>query len=281
MLPDSRLGTNGFHDVLIDNLTSSPFWRLGHISLADVTALCQRWPKAVFKTMRRRAQEVERLRRGARHRPDWAFRHSAPGFCPVCEVRIDSALDVHMLNFHLELAQLWRCPVEWCAVWKGSVQGCLDHLTDKHGGSTFFDLKNVAKFFPPWMVTRDVWQAALRPDVSGIAVDAHASSMRPDVDWYIGTVYKDPFPHPALRGGGGGCDSLSTILRLSGDGHRPAYPTQDLHSCVGGTAWPGTSRLLYRWRFVAGPAEFASCVVCQGCYGVGGCSAAGMFAGGW
>ena len=123
MLPDSRLGTDGFHDVLIDNLAASPFWRSGHISLADVTALRRRWPKAVFKTMRRRAQEVERLRRGAWHRPDRAFRHSAPGFCPVCEVRIDSALDVHMVNFHLELAQLWRCPVEWYAVWKGSVRG--------------------------------------------------------------------------------------------------------------------------------------------------------------
>ena len=30
----------------------------------------------------------------------------------------------------------------------------------------------IAKFFPPWTVTRDVWHAALRPDVSGVAVDA-------------------------------------------------------------------------------------------------------------
>ena len=130
MLPDSSLGTDGFHDVLIDNLAASTSWRSGHISPADVTALRRRWPKAVFKTMRRRAQEVERLHRGARHKPDRAFRHSAPGFCPICEVRIDLALDVHMLNFHLELAQLWRCPVKWCAVWKGSVRACLDHLMD-------------------------------------------------------------------------------------------------------------------------------------------------------
>ena len=123
MLPDSRLETNEFHDVLIDNQTASPSWRLGHISPADVTALRRRWPKAVFKTMRRHAPEV----------PDRAFHHNAPGFCPVCEVRIESALDVHMLNFHLELAQLWRCPVKWCAVWKGSVRACLEHLTEKHG----------------------------------------------------------------------------------------------------------------------------------------------------
>ena len=140
-----------------------------------------------------------------------------------------------MLNFHLELAQLWHCPVEWCAVWKGSVRGCLDHLTDKHGGSTFFAPENVVKCFSPWTVTRDVWQTVVRPDVSGIAVDArlfHEAGCRL-VHRYC--VYKDPFPH----------------------------------SYVGGAAWPGTSRLLSRWRSVAGPAEFASCVIRRGCYGVG------------
>ena len=188
MLPDSMLGTNGFHDVLIDNLAASPSWRSGHISPADVTALCRYWPKAVFKTMHRHAQEVEHLRRGARNRPDRAFHHNAPGFCPVCEVRIESALVVHMLNFHLELAQLWRCPVEWCAVWKGSVRACLEHLTEKHGASTFFALKNVAKFSPRgwltaasgrWLFVQMFW----------VLQWTRASSMRLDVDWCTGTEY--------------------------------------------------------------------------------------------
>ena len=65
---DSMLGTNGFHDVLIDNLVGSPSWRSGHISPADVTALRRRWPKAVFKTLSHFAPEGgERLRRGARN----------------------------------------------------------------------------------------------------------------------------------------------------------------------------------------------------------------------
>ena len=42
MLPDSRLGTDEFHDVLIDNLAVSPSWRPGHISPAYVTALRRR-----------------------------------------------------------------------------------------------------------------------------------------------------------------------------------------------------------------------------------------------
>ena len=86
-------------------------------------------------------------------------------------------------------------------MWKGSVRACLEHLTEKHGGSTFFALKNVAKFFPPWTVTHSVWQAALRPDVSGIAVDAHLFHEAGCRLVHRYRVYKDLFPHPALRGG--------------------------------------------------------------------------------
>ena len=50
-------------------------------------------------------------------------------------------------------------------------------------------------------MTRDVWHTALRPDVSGVAVDAllfHEAG-RQLVHHY--RVYKDPFPHQALRDG--------------------------------------------------------------------------------
>ena len=50
MLPDSNIGTDGFHDVLIENLSTSPAWRSSHISPADVASLRRRCPKAVFKT---------------------------------------------------------------------------------------------------------------------------------------------------------------------------------------------------------------------------------------
>ena len=119
---------------------------------------------------------------------------------------------VHMINFHLELGQLWRCPVEWCVVWKGSVSDCLGHLQDKHGGSQYVALKNIAKFFPPWTVLRDLWMTVLRPDVNGIDVDArlfHEAGCRLV---YKYRVYKDPFPHPALRGGGGGLEEGAGVL---------------------------------------------------------------------
>ena len=101
MLLDSTMGSDGFHDVIIDNLATIPAWRASHVSPSDMTALRRRWPKAVFGTMHRHGSEMERLRRGARHRPDRAFRHNAPGFCPVCKDWIESALDVHMTSVHL------------------------------------------------------------------------------------------------------------------------------------------------------------------------------------
>ena len=36
MLPDAKLGIDGFHDVIIENLTASPTWRSSHVSLADI-----------------------------------------------------------------------------------------------------------------------------------------------------------------------------------------------------------------------------------------------------
>ena len=54
---------------------------------------------------------------------------------------------------------------------------------------------------PPWTVSRHVWQTALQPGVSGVAVDArlfHEAGCRLVHRYW---VHNDPFPHPALREG--------------------------------------------------------------------------------
>ena len=96
------VGPEGFH-VIIENLTASPTWRSRHIAPGDMNSLYRRWLKAVFRTMRQRAKDVERLCRLARHRPERAFQHSQPGFFWICQEQIGSALNVHMMNVHLEL----------------------------------------------------------------------------------------------------------------------------------------------------------------------------------
>ena len=66
MLPDDKLGIDGFHDVLIENLSATPTWRSSHVTPADMTSMRRRWSKAVFNTLRRRASDIERLIRVSR-----------------------------------------------------------------------------------------------------------------------------------------------------------------------------------------------------------------------
>ena len=42
MLPDDKLGIDGFHDVLIENLSVTPTWRSSHVAPADMTSLRRR-----------------------------------------------------------------------------------------------------------------------------------------------------------------------------------------------------------------------------------------------
>ena len=146
VVPDDKLGKDGFHDVLIENLSGTLTLRSSLVSPAEITTLCRQWPKAVFKTLRRRAPDIERLSRDTPKRTDKAFRYGGPGYCGVSDIRMHSALDAHMVACHLELGQLWRCPVTWCVVWKGSGRACLEHLAEKHGGSTLGIKNNVAQF---------------------------------------------------------------------------------------------------------------------------------------
>ena len=130
-----------------------------------------------------------------------AFRYTGRGYCPVCKTKSDDGLDTHMMCHHLDLGQLWRFPVEWCAVWKGSVRECRDHFNDKHSGSETIDFDQVSKAFPAWTVPRDFWTKALRPEISGIAVDV---MLFRESGWKLVHkygVYRDPLPHPPLREG--------------------------------------------------------------------------------
>ena len=191
-----------------------------NMSLRQI-GLCQRWPKAVFQVMRERSVELEDLRRKAYMSSQPAYRYTGRGYCPVCKTKSDHGLDTHMMCHHLDLGQLWRCPVEWCAVWKGSVRECRDHFNEKHSSSETIDFDKVSKAFPAWTVTRDFWKQALRPEISGIAVDVmlFRESGRRLVHKY--RVYRDPLPHPALREG-----KISKLISLANRAMAIAQLTQ-------------------------------------------------------
>ena len=56
------------------------------------------------------------------------FRQTKPTQCVYCGRVIKCDMHQHVAKFHLDLAQLWRCPVSWCTVWKGNPQDCMDHV---------------------------------------------------------------------------------------------------------------------------------------------------------
>ena len=94
-----------------------------------------------------------------------------PGNCTHCGKYIQMDLGKHIAFYHLELAQLWRCPVMWCTVWKGTAQDCIDHMRRTHKVPLSVKAANLAKYFPAWTVTRDQWADMLMPSISGVAID--------------------------------------------------------------------------------------------------------------
>ena len=82
------------------------------------------------------------------------------GWCPYCSTNIKHDMTRHVSSFHLDLGQLWRCPVSWCTQWKGTPQDCVDHICKKHYHSVKAD--NLGRWFPPWTVTKAAWHTALK-----------------------------------------------------------------------------------------------------------------------
>ena len=93
LLPDTNIGKDGFHGVVVENLIGSLTWRSRHVSPSDVIALRQRWPRAVFQVMKERSAELADLRRQAYTGLQWAYRYAYPGYCPECKTRTDGSLE--------------------------------------------------------------------------------------------------------------------------------------------------------------------------------------------
>ena len=114
-----------FHDVTIVDMGDVPE---SSVSIPELSSLCQQWPPAVLSHMVWLQQELEGMRAEAKQR----FRQTRPSSCVYCGTWIKCDMYRHVAKFHLDLAQLWRCPVSWCTVWKGTPQDCMDHVRVVH-----------------------------------------------------------------------------------------------------------------------------------------------------
>ena len=102
------------------------------------------------------------------------YRQTRPSSCVYCGTLIKCDMCRHVAKFHLDLAQLWRCPVSWCTVWNGTPQDYMDHVWGGGGAHDVpWDVKSasIEKFVPPWTVRRQVWSDSLEQRHSSISTD--------------------------------------------------------------------------------------------------------------
>ena len=105
----------------------------------------------------------------------------------------------HVSTFHLDLGQLWRCPVSWCTVWKGTPQDCMDHVPGAHDVPSDVKSASLDRFFPPWTVPRQIWADALKPYHSGVSTDVLLFSEINISLVHHYRVFRRGLPHYAFR----------------------------------------------------------------------------------
>ena len=101
-----RVLDNGFHDATIIDMgdMAEPA-----VSENDLSLLRRQWPKSVVQSMAWMQSELDGIQASAKKR----FRHLRPGACMYCGKYIKCDMYRHVSNYHLDLGQLWRCPVSW------------------------------------------------------------------------------------------------------------------------------------------------------------------------
>ena len=189
--PDEHVPT-GFHEILIDDMGLKEWPK---VPLSEIGCLRLDWPQELFTFVGRYQLELEQMRKECRDR----FEGVSSGACPTCEKNIQNNLGRHVAVYHLDLAQLWRCPVGWCPVWKGTSQDCIDHMSRAHNTPIQLKAGNLARWFPPWTVTREQWHNMSRPSVSGIAIDTFLFSRIGMPLFHRYRVFDRFGSHPAFR----------------------------------------------------------------------------------
>ena len=191
--PDEHVNTD-FHEILVYDMGQEEW---PQVPLCDIGCLRLDWPKDLFAFVGRyQLQKLEQMRKACRD----CFGPAAAGTCPTCDKYIQVNLGKHMALYHLDLAQLWRCPVAWCPVWKGTSQDCVDHMRRAHNTPISVKAGNLARWFPPWTVTREQWHSMSRPSVSGIAIDTFLFSRIGMPLFHRYRVFDRLGGHPAFRG---------------------------------------------------------------------------------
>ena len=141
VVPDGRLVDRGFHDVTVVDMAEE---REPTIVLQDMTRLRELWPGEVLDHMKWRQQDLELMRKSAKK----DYQQTRPMPCRFCGKVIRVDMYRHVARLHLDLVQLWRCPIAWCTTWKGSPQDCLEHVRSGHDAPWVEKTASIEKYSP-------------------------------------------------------------------------------------------------------------------------------------
>ena len=146
----------------------------------------------------------------------------------------------HVARLHLDLVQLWRCPIAWCTTWKGSPQDCLEHLRNGHDVPWISKTASIEKYAPPWTVRRALWTESLRVEHSGISTDILLfSELGLSLTQHY-RVYRGGLPHAAFH-----TDYIERLRALLPPPRRPeGEPASPQETGRGAT--PRSARRLHR-----------------------------------
>ena len=169
LIPNDRAVPWGFHDVILVDMAGATW---PSISKNELSTLRRQWPVSLVSGMSKRQTELELMWRDCKAR----FRNNPTGCCTFCGRNIVHDMARHVSSFHLNLGQLWRCPVSWCTQWKGTPQDCIDHIRAKHHVGDFVKTSSQGKWFPPCTVLRVEWHTVLKSKVSGISTTRRCSA---------------------------------------------------------------------------------------------------------
>ena len=141
VVPDGRIVDRGYHDVTVVDMEEE---REPMVVLSDMTRLRELWPVEVFDHMKWYQQDLELLRKSAKK--DYQQTRPMPCRFRGKVIRVD--MYRHVARLHLDLVQLWRCPIAWCTTWKGSPQDCLEHVRSGHDAPWVSKTASIEKYAP-------------------------------------------------------------------------------------------------------------------------------------
>ena len=165
------------------------------VTAGDLTHLRDSWPPGIFNHMKWFQQDLELMRKEAKRE----FTQARQMPCRYCGKVICCNMYRHMARLHLDLAQLWRCPVSWCTVWRGSPQDCMEHLRNGHDVPWISKTASIERFAPPWTVRLEVWTESMRLEHSGISTDILLFSELGLSLTHHYRIYRGGLPHAAFR----------------------------------------------------------------------------------